>query len=242
MSFAAVRRSTITLALALCLVGCTSEPVKLLTHSGPIGMALCCVPYVAGPLLPDEVNGVVVRVEDVSQAFSGYEFHPAKETRTLAVTWPEGYTGRWAGSEVEVLNASGEVVVRTGERVICFEEFSTKAWFCERTALDAAVEPPPPFDLAAVKARFAAECEDPTVLGDETCDLIDIDGMHGGGDNLFVPLLFPQRNRERAQAVCEQIASAHDDLDVESLGYEIVVIEGRNGIHHLAVCESPPAT
>jgi hypothetical protein len=237
-----MRRVAISLALALCLVGCTSKPVKLLTHSGPIGMAACCVPYVAGPLLPDEVNGVVVRVEDVSQAFSGYEFHPAKETRTLPVTWPEGYTGRGAGSEVEVLNGSGEVVVRTGERVICFEEFSTKAWFCERTALDAAVEPPPPFDVASVKTRFAAECEDSTVLEGKTCELINIDGMHAGRDNLFVPLLFPKRDRELAQAVCEQIASAHDDLDLEPLGYEIVVIEGRNGIHHLAVCDSPPAT
>jgi hypothetical protein len=32
------------------------------------------------------------------------------------VMWPVGYTGRWVGSEVEVINDKGEVVATTGRR------------------------------------------------------------------------------------------------------------------------------
>ena len=39
----------------------------------------------------------------------------------------------------------------------------------------------------------------------------------------------------RPQVVCEQIASAHDDLAGELLGYEIVTIEGKNN-KFLAQC------
>ena len=39
----------------------------------------------------------------------------------------------------------------------------------------------------------------------------------------------------RPQVVCEQIASAHDDLAGEPLGYEILTIEGKNN-KFLAQC------
>jgi hypothetical protein len=32
------------------------------------------------------------------------------------LTWPRGYTARWAGSEVEVLDPGGKVVLTTGRR------------------------------------------------------------------------------------------------------------------------------
>ena len=32
------------------------------------------------------------------------------------LTWPRGYTGRWAGSQVEVLDTTGKVVLTTGGR------------------------------------------------------------------------------------------------------------------------------
>jgi hypothetical protein len=76
------------------------------------------------------------------------------------------------------------------------------------------------------------------VLADETCDLIDIDGMRVSGDNLFVPLTFPKMNAVRAQGICEQIAAAQDDLDGEPLGFRIVITEGANG-KHLGVCQVP---
>ena len=118
-------------------------------------MNLCCVPYVAGPLLPDEDSGIVIRVEEESQVFSGIDFHPSDDVRLLPVTWPEGYTGRWAGSAIEVLSALGEFVARTGDWAICYEESSTKGWLCERAEPVAKVPPtPPPFDLAAVRAKF----------------------------------------------------------------------------------------
>ena len=236
-----MRRAAIALALAAVLAGCapTGEPVKLMTLS-TIATAACCVPCVAGVLLPDEDIGTVIRVDKAGGGFSGCELHPTQGMSTEPVAWPAGHTGRRVGSEVEVLNGNGEVVATTGQRYECFQEWTSKAYLCQRAgALDAWVEPPPPFDLSAVKSKFEQECENPTVLDDQTCDLINIDGMHAGHDNLLVPLLYPKRNRDRAQAVCEELAAAHDDLDVEPLGYEIVVIEGRHGVHHLAVCDSP---
>ena len=234
-----LRRVATTLALALSLLGCapTGEPVKLMTLT-TIGVAGCCVPCVAGVLVPSADIGTVIRVDKAGGGFSGCELHPTQDTHVERVAWPAGYTGRWAGSEVEVLNGKGEVVATTGQRYECSQEWSSKAYLCERAgALDAWVEPPPQFDLAEVKAKFAQECENPTVLEDQTCDLIDIDGKwRASRDNLFVPMTLTKMNGVRGQRICEQIAAA--DLDVEPPGYEIVVLEARNG-KHLGVCDVP---
>ena len=233
-----VRSAAIALALPLSLLGCapTGEPVKLMTLT-TIGTALCCVPCVAGVLVPSEDIGTVIRVDKAGGGFSSCELHPTQGIRTEPVAWPAGHTGRWVGSEVEVLNGKGEVVATTGQRYECFQEWSSKAYLCQRAgALDAWVEPPPPFDLAAVKAKFEQECENPTVLDDQTCDLIDIDGMRAGRDNLFVPMTLPKMNAVRGQRICEQIAAA--DLDGEPLGYRIVVTERLDG-KHLGVCDVP---
>jgi hypothetical protein len=41
-------------------------------------------------------------------------------TDNMPVAWPPGYTGRQVGSEIEVLNAGGEVVATTGHVVELF--------------------------------------------------------------------------------------------------------------------------
>jgi hypothetical protein len=80
--------------------------------------------------LPDGDSGTVVRVEE--ESVGGDEYRPDEGFRPEPVTWPEGYTGRrLLGGEVEVLNEKGEVVVRTGEAVVCVQGFSVKGWFCE---------------------------------------------------------------------------------------------------------------
>ena len=123
-----LRSTAIALALAVVLATCTGEPVKLLTYGGPVGLAACCVPYVAGPLLPDEEVGTVLRVEEESQGW-GEVLVPTKDVRLVPVTWPVGHTGRWAGSEVEVLNGRGEVVARTGERHVLVQITGGHWWW-----------------------------------------------------------------------------------------------------------------
>ena len=59
--------------------------------------------------------------------------------------------------------------------------------------------------------------------------------MRADGVYLTVPTTGLHWHPKRAQVVCEQIASAHDDLGGEPLGYEIVIIEGKNN-KHLAEC------
>lgn len=236
------RISLAGVALALCLLGSTGpfgEPVRVLTYGPVVGVWACCTPHAAGVLLPDKDIGTVLRAGEESHGW-GEVLYPSAELRLIPVSWPPGSTGRWSGSEVVVLSASGTVIARTGGRYTCWQD-AAEHWHCEPSETADALPTPqgPAFDLAAVKATFRAECEAPSVLDAETCDLIDIDGMRVGVDNLFVPLLFPRRNRERAQSICEDMAAAHDDFGGEPLGYRIVVVEGRNGIHHLGVCDVP---
>jgi hypothetical protein len=90
---ATVKRSiTTTLALALFLAGCVREPVPLLTGS------LSC--YAGGESGP---TGRLVVDPTYGTSFNGQP-----------VMWPEGYTARRAGGEVEVLDANGNVKATTG--------------------------------------------------------------------------------------------------------------------------------
>jgi hypothetical protein len=140
-----MRKITATLALALCLLGCaavvelapSSEPVKLQTYS-LVGVQACCIPCIAGPLVPDEATGTAIRVEAAAGDFGGCGVRPdsgmgrsPEVTRTEPVTWPVGYTGRRVGSVVEILNTKGEVVARTGERYVCQQEAASKAYICD---------------------------------------------------------------------------------------------------------------
>jgi hypothetical protein len=91
-----MRRVTTTLALALCLLGCSLvlpwDRVELLTSSEDYGS--CDLMGPIGKLTADPKFGTV---------FDG-----------MPVMWPPGFTGRRVGSEVEVLNPSGKVVATTG--------------------------------------------------------------------------------------------------------------------------------
>ena len=138
-----MRRFATTLALALCLVGCTSE-VKLLTASGPLEVSAGNHGLASGVLLPDGEFGTVLRVEkkgftypfhnadgDLSYVHTApYLDHSVEDGLIIPVTWGEGYTGRRGLSgEVEVLNAHGEVVARTGLRYFCEQTTAPgRAW------------------------------------------------------------------------------------------------------------------
>ena len=73
------------------------------------------------------------------------------------------------------------------------------------------------------------------MLVGEACERISVDGLRGDGPYLTVPTTGLHWHPKRAAVVCEQIAAAHDDLGAEALGYEIVIVEGKNN-KHLAEC------
>ena len=83
----------ITLVLALCLAGCTTrEGIPLLT--GATGCYAGGESGSTGPLVADPTYGTSFRGQPVM--------------------WPAGYSARRAGSEVEVLDATGRVRATTG--------------------------------------------------------------------------------------------------------------------------------
>ena len=91
----------VMLVLAVTLAGC-GAPVLLLTGTGglhaTVGMTACYTSFATGQLVPDPAYGTAIIETD----------------RPVPVMWPDGYTGRQSGSEVEVLDKSGHVVARTG--------------------------------------------------------------------------------------------------------------------------------
>lgn len=91
---AAAPRVTTTLALALCLLGCNSQPVAVLTG---VDANACYAGGESGP------TALLVVDPKYGTSFDG-----------KPLMWPVGYTGRRLGDEVEVLNAAGTVVATTG--------------------------------------------------------------------------------------------------------------------------------
>ena len=91
------RYSLLVLTFALAACGST---VAIKTGSLDGG---CYMSGVTGELAADPAAGTAI-----TDGMSG---------QRVAVTWPVGWTGRQVGSEVEVLNQSGEVKARTGSRV-----------------------------------------------------------------------------------------------------------------------------
>jgi hypothetical protein len=94
---ATVRAVWVTLVLAMLLAGCGGS-VPLLTG----GSGSCLLNWFEGELVSDPAYGTAII---------------QRNGRPLPVRWPIGYTGRSSGLEVEVLDASGQVVVRTGSEV-----------------------------------------------------------------------------------------------------------------------------
>jgi hypothetical protein len=90
----------VALALALCLVGCGPivAPVKLLTYE----VDSCHPAPAAGQLVADQRFGT---------ALLDSSWGPL-----MPVAWPSGYTGRYAGGEIEVVAPDGHLVAVTGKR------------------------------------------------------------------------------------------------------------------------------
>ena len=100
-----MHRTIASVVLALCLVGCApkappGEPVALLTVETQTGFGGCVLDLfwvadvVAGPASGAPTNGATGE----------------------PLAWPNGFTARRAGSEVEVLDPAGNVVLTTGRR------------------------------------------------------------------------------------------------------------------------------
>lgn len=110
-----MRRVALSVALVLSLLGChgggasapsaasTSGPVPLVTveaqTSFGVGQCVLDLRYVAD-VIADPQSGTPI------DAATGESF----------LAWPKGFTARRAGSEVEVLDAEGNVVLVTGRR------------------------------------------------------------------------------------------------------------------------------
>jgi hypothetical protein len=106
-----MRRVTATVALALCLLGCSGsrgEQVPLTTDA-------TVTAYAQGCILMHEV------VDVTADPTTGT---PVLKGGNVDVRWPKGFTAWRAGNEVEVLDGSGRVVLRTGARYsICPSEY-----------------------------------------------------------------------------------------------------------------------
>ena len=91
------RRVAAGLALAACLLGCGADgdPVRIITTEDRPD--LCGLTYTVVDVVVDPLFGTGI-----------------KDGGPLA--WPSGFIARRAGSEVEVMNPSGEVVLKTGGR------------------------------------------------------------------------------------------------------------------------------
>lgn len=101
----------LVLALALATNVFGGAPVRLLTgtvdNQPETQYVGCYTSADMGKLVTDPVSGVAL-IEEKTDGTDG---------RRVAVTWPPGWTGRQSGSEVEVLDKSGNSVFRTGTKV-----------------------------------------------------------------------------------------------------------------------------
>ncbi|MDQ1543748.1 MAG: hypothetical protein QOK08_1386 [Actinomycetota bacterium] len=94
------------LAGAAFLSGLSGRPVPLLTGWGALGpredgAVRCYTNFAVGQLVVDAEFGTAL-IEG--------------ERAPVPVMWPPGHTGRQSGTEVEVLDKTGSVVARTGNR------------------------------------------------------------------------------------------------------------------------------
>lgn len=108
------------LAVGALVLGSFSAPVPLLTNSGE---PVCDVAGTTGMLIVDPKAGTAIVQEDMGQL-------------TVPVVWPAGYTGRKIGDQVEVLDTTGRVVARTGQRYFIEGGYDADGW------LDCGAYPP----------------------------------------------------------------------------------------------------
>ncbi len=94
-------RAALLLVTVMAFAACgPGEPVTLLTGNDEPG---CYLANTTGMLIVDAQAGTAIVSEDMGQT-------------TVPVRWPSRYTGRKNGDQVEVLDAAGHVVARTGQR------------------------------------------------------------------------------------------------------------------------------
>jgi hypothetical protein len=105
-SFSKTRQLALVIAFAVAVgiptwfVG--GVAIKTGGISGGSGAVGCYTSGTTGELVADPVAGTAI-IE--------------RSGRRIAVTWPNGWTGRRSGWEVEVVDTSNAVVLRTGTRV-----------------------------------------------------------------------------------------------------------------------------
>jgi hypothetical protein len=84
--------------------------VALLVGCGPIVAPVTLLTYDLGSCHPAPTAGALVADQEVGTALLG------PTGRRMPVAWPSGFTGRYAGGEIEVVDADGHVVAVTGKR------------------------------------------------------------------------------------------------------------------------------
>ena len=101
-----VRSGIVALALAFIVSACGDSPVTApvtLKTLDPTSQEGCYLMGVAGDLVTDPSAGTAI----TDDTFGG----------RVVLTWPNGWTARSSGSEVEILNRKGQVAYRTGTHV-----------------------------------------------------------------------------------------------------------------------------
>jgi hypothetical protein len=93
------------------------EFVRLLTGSSGGGYP-GPGPTVYGLLLPDAQHGTIIDVEFYNPSDSGLSDFMPSDMGMTPLMWPEGYTARRSGTELEVLDEAGEVVATSGRRYV----------------------------------------------------------------------------------------------------------------------------
>jgi hypothetical protein len=96
-----MRQVAVSLAVGALLLGCGSlrgEQVPLVITDGEVFGDGCVLLYEVVDVIADPTSGTVVKG-------GGWPLR-----------WPKGYTGRRVGSEVQVLDPAGNVVLTTGGR------------------------------------------------------------------------------------------------------------------------------
>ena len=110
-----MRRGPATLGLALCLLGCDTAVVPV----GPVHLAVVDGEpnQVIGCLNDSKTYLVIADAEFGTRAVLVLdEDTGAIADSSVPLYWPPGYTGSWAGFEVEVRDPAGKLVAVSGRR------------------------------------------------------------------------------------------------------------------------------
>lgn len=83
------------------------------------------------------------------------------------------------------------------------------------------------FDLAAVRANFEEECEDPIVVTEEFCE--QVKSMTADGTSLQVRTTLEDGQRDEAEVICNLFLLARFDIDGKPLGYDHIAIRTADG-------------